>query len=100
LDWAEHWFDDALKLDEDDGPAYLARAMTRLKFGKLSEAAQDAEQAVRYNPQDPEAYFVRALVRLRQRNRSGAAADLRKALRIAPAEWSRRQEAQDVLTKL
>jgi hypothetical protein len=99
LDAAEHWFADALKIDEDHGPAYLARAMTRLKLGRLSAAAQDAEQAVRCSPQDPEAYFVRALVRLQRQDRTGAAADLSTALRIAPAEWSRRRESQDMLTK-
>jgi hypothetical protein len=96
---AERCFADALRLDEDFGPALLARAVMRFNQGNLDAARQDAEHAVRSNPSDPEAYFVRAVASLRLADTSGAVADLETALRIAPAEWPRRRDAQDILAK-
>jgi hypothetical protein len=96
---AEHCFAVALKLDGDFAPALLNRAVMRFNQGDLDSARQDAEHAVRVNGNDPEAYFVRAMVRLRVADASGAVADLEKALQIAPPEWPRRREAQDMLIK-
>jgi tetratricopeptide (TPR) repeat protein len=97
---ADRCFADALRLDDDFSPALLARAITRINRGNLEGARQDAEHALRCTQDDPEAHFVRAVARLRLADPSGAAADIETALRIAPPEWPRRREAQDILAKV
>jgi len=90
----------ALELDPHYGPAYVARCLMRARLGDLKGASQDAQDAIDCDIQSPNGYFIRAVVRMRQRDIAGTRADLETAMRLAPADWSRAKDAQDMLAQL
>ena len=65
-------------LKADIGPAHALRARLALRQGKVRQALDDAEKAVKLCPEDASGYFARGRVRL-ERGESSALADLQKA---------------------
>lgn len=55
-----------------------------LEFGKLGDAANTAEQAVRLNPLSPKAYWARALVAMYRSDMPAVAAASREMIRLDP----------------
>ena len=93
-------FGTALKLDDRFVPAYIYRALTRMRQDDFIGATQDAQLALALEPGSSDALFVKALIAKRHNDTSSAKADLQNALQNAPPDWSRRSQAQGFLDEL
>jgi tetratricopeptide (TPR) repeat protein len=89
--------DIALQLDPGDAAAYVNRAVSYYKLGRLNEARADADQAVQLRPGFFEALYNRAIIRAGTGDFHGAGDDLAAALRVAPAGWPGRSAAAALL---
>ena len=73
-----------IKLDPDDGFAYLMRSLLWLDKRELDIALGDTNDAVRLAREAHQAYAGRGEVRLARREYDQAIADLNEAIRLEP----------------
>lgn len=71
-------FKDGLEI----GPALALRGLLALEKGRLTQAAQDVERAIRLTPKEPRGYYVRGRVRL-ERDQKDALEDLTQAANLS-----------------
>jgi tetratricopeptide (TPR) repeat protein len=57
-------FDQAIRLDADDGEAHLLRSVVHFRLGQYAKACADGNEAVRLDPDDTESHRVRGAAAL------------------------------------
>jgi tetratricopeptide (TPR) repeat protein len=91
---AINFLDTAIQLDPGAAAAYLDRAVSYYKLGRLPQARADADRAVQLRPGFFEAFFNRAVIRDALGDLRGAGDDMAAALRLAPPDWPQRAQAE------
>jgi tetratricopeptide (TPR) repeat protein len=76
---AEEAFTTCINDDIHKQAAYVNRAVTRLKLGRVKDALADLEEALRLDPDDPVALFNRAVGRLNTGLKPSVLTDLNRA---------------------
>lgn len=79
-------FDQAIRINPNNGSAYTSRGYVRDFLGDKQGAIADYNQAIRINPNDAEAYFNRGNFYAELGDRKSAIANYVMALQIEP-EW-------------
>ena len=87
----------ALQLDPGDAAAYVDRAVSYYRLGRLPEARADADHAVQLRSGFFEALYNRAIIRAAMGDFRGAGDDMAAALPLAPAAWPARAQAEALL---
>jgi tetratricopeptide (TPR) repeat protein len=81
---AERVLSEAIKLDNNNAPAYAARGLAYFKQGKPAEALKDLEQAQKLDPKYPWTFNNRSLVYAAQREWKKVIAELDQAIALNP----------------
>jgi tetratricopeptide (TPR) repeat protein len=84
-------YDDAIKLDPNDGANYLARAEAQLRLKRFDEAVADYSRALKLRLKTPNdwffAYLGRGYAEIQRDRYDSAVADLDQALRLMPKDF-------------
>ncbi len=75
-------YTEAIRIDPTHAMAYIGRALSRTRVGKINEAIADYSAAINVDPQSQVAYNNRGYLKLNQGDNDGAIADFNKALEI------------------
>jgi hypothetical protein len=97
---AEHYFDNAVRLNPDLPEAWLGRGVAGLSRGDLAAALRDLNRALQLRPRWADALYFRGLARAKAGARDLAARDLADALECADRNWPRRQDCQSAREQL
>ncbi len=81
---ALQYYNDALKLDDKFGPAYLGLALVRLNQDPAADVEFLFEEAAKYSPDYGMIYLESARYRLGHKDPKGALADLAEAAKLMP----------------
>jgi len=77
-------FDDAIKMDAENGSYFRSRGGTYSQLANHSLAIEDLDVAVRLCPDDSNAYFTRGIARFNMEDFNGAIKDFDNAIELDP----------------
>jgi hypothetical protein len=83
-------FNEAIRINPQDGKAYAVRGIARYKLGDKRGAIGDFNEVIKINPNDPRAYTVRGIARYDLGDKPGAIADLKTAVNLSGQQGNKK----------